>query len=214
MDLVMPVMNGLEATRQVRQSPELKEVIVIACSASAFAFNRQESLEAGCNDFLTKPVQAEDLFAMVGRYLNIQWVYEPTPRGSDQGQAVVESLVAPPPEELTVLLDLVKKGKVIAIRQEAARLEQVRRGLSTVCGRSAADDEEFQPERTLSVAHPLSARRRKMNTATLNQGTILIVDDTPTNLAILVDYLAERGFDISVAMDGLSAIEQISDTQS
>ena len=52
-----------------------------------------------------------------------------------------------------------------------------------------------------------------MNTATLNHGTILIVDDTPTNLAILVDYLAERGFDIAVAMDGLSAIEQISDTR-
>jgi PleD family two-component response regulator len=51
-----------------------------------------------------------------------------------------------------------------------------------------------------------------MTTATLHQGTILIVDDTPTNLAILVDYLAERGFDIAVAMDGLSAIEQISDT--
>ncbi len=125
MDLVMPVMNGLEATRQVRESPELKEVIVIACSASAFAFNRQESLGAGCNDFLTKPVQAEDLFAMVGRYLNIQWMYEPASRGSDLGQAVVESLVAPPPEELTVLLDLVRKGKVIAIRQEAARLEQL-----------------------------------------------------------------------------------------
>jgi diguanylate cyclase (GGDEF)-like protein len=52
-----------------------------------------------------------------------------------------------------------------------------------------------------------------MNAATLNQGTILIVDDTPTNLEILVDYLAERGFDIAVAMDGLSAIEQISDTR-
>jgi CheY-like chemotaxis protein len=125
MDLVMPVMNGLEATQQVRQSPELKDVIVIACSASAFAFNRQESLEAGCNDFLTKPVQAEDLFEKVARYLNIQWVYEPAPQGSDPGQAFAESLVAPPPEELTVLLDLVKKGKVIAIRQEAARLEQL-----------------------------------------------------------------------------------------
>ena len=98
---------------------------MIACSASAFAFNRQESLEAGCNDFLTKPVQAEDLFAMVGRYLHVQWMYEPGPRGSDQEQVVVESLVAPPPEELTVLLDLVRKGKVIAIRQEAARLEQL-----------------------------------------------------------------------------------------
>jgi CheY-like chemotaxis protein len=125
MDLVMPAMNGLEATQQVRQSPELKDVIVIACSASAFAFNRQESLEAGCNDFLTKPVQAEELFEKVGRYLNIQWVYETAPRVSEQGQAVAVALVVPPPEELTVLFDLVRKGKVIAIRQEAARLEQL-----------------------------------------------------------------------------------------
>src|SRR5262249_32683514 len=125
MDLVMPVMNGLEATRQVRQSPELKDVIVIACSASAFAFNRQESLEAGCNDFLTKPIQAEDLFEQVSRYLNIQWVYETAPRASAQGNTVAEALVVPRPEELTVLFDLVKKGKVLAIRQEAARLEQL-----------------------------------------------------------------------------------------
>lgn len=125
MDLVMPVMNGVEATRQMRQSPDLKDVVVIACSASAFAFNRQESLEAGCNDFLTKPVQAEDLFEKIGRYLNIQWVYETAPHVSEQGRAVAESLVAPRPEELTVLFDLVKKGKVIAIRQEAARLEQL-----------------------------------------------------------------------------------------
>jgi diguanylate cyclase (GGDEF)-like protein len=52
-----------------------------------------------------------------------------------------------------------------------------------------------------------------MKEATRNHGTILIVDDTPTNLEILVDYLAEQGFDISVAMDGLSALEQISETR-
>jgi diguanylate cyclase (GGDEF)-like protein len=52
-----------------------------------------------------------------------------------------------------------------------------------------------------------------MNDATPHQGTILIVDDTPTNLAILVDYLAEQGFDIAVAMDGLSALEHISETR-
>ena len=125
MDLVMPVMNGVEATQQVRESSELKDVIVLACSASAFAFNRQESLAAGCHDFLTKPIQAEELFEKLGRYLNIQWVYETASRGSNQGQAVAESLVVPPPEELIVLLDLVKKGKVIAIRQEAARLERL-----------------------------------------------------------------------------------------
>jgi diguanylate cyclase (GGDEF)-like protein len=52
-----------------------------------------------------------------------------------------------------------------------------------------------------------------MNEETPTQGTLLIVDDTPTNLEILVDYLAEQGFDISVAMVGYSAIEQIHDVR-
>jgi CheY-like chemotaxis protein/nitrogen-specific signal transduction histidine kinase len=110
MDLVMPVMNGLEATQHIRQSPELQDMIVIACSASAFAFNRQDSLEAGCNDFLTKPVQAEDLFEKIGRYLNLQWVYDTAPRGEEQGQVVAESLVVPRPEELTALFDSAGRG--------------------------------------------------------------------------------------------------------
>ena len=208
MDLVMPGMNGVEATQQLRQSPELQDVIVIACSASAFAFNRQESLEAGCNDFLTKPVQAEDLFEKVGRYLNLQWLYDTAPRVREHGPAVAESLVVPRPEELTALFDLVKKGKVIAIRQEAACLEQLG-GLSTVCGRSAADDEEFQPERTFSGS-PLSARRG-MKEATRNHGTILIVDDTPTNLEISSIILLSRDLHFS---DGWSERpEQISDTR-
>ncbi|HEY9706658.1 MAG TPA: ATP-binding protein, partial [Oculatellaceae cyanobacterium] len=50
MDLVMPVMDGFEATRQLRQSTNLKDIVVIAASASAFDQDHCQSLAAGCND--------------------------------------------------------------------------------------------------------------------------------------------------------------------
>ena len=55
MDLVMPVMDGLEATRQIRQIPAFQGVVVIGVSASALEAKRQVSLDAGCDDFLAKP---------------------------------------------------------------------------------------------------------------------------------------------------------------
>ena len=48
-----------------------------------------------------------------------------------------------------------------------------------------------------------------MNEDPIRPGSLLIVDDTPTNLEILVDFFSEQGFDVFVAMDGESAIEQI-----
>ena len=62
MDLIMPVMDGIEATRRIRQLPGGKDVTIIASSASVFEFNQQDSLKAGCNDILNKPIRADELF--------------------------------------------------------------------------------------------------------------------------------------------------------
>ena len=62
MDLIMPVMDGIEATSRIRQLPEGNDVTIIASSASVFQFNQQDSLKAGCNDFLNKPIRADELF--------------------------------------------------------------------------------------------------------------------------------------------------------
>jgi two-component system sensor histidine kinase/response regulator len=69
MDMQMPVMNGLEATRAIRKLPNRQAVPILAMTANAFAEDREACLEAGMNDFLTKPVVPEKLFEVLLKWL-------------------------------------------------------------------------------------------------------------------------------------------------
>ncbi len=127
-DLVMPVMDGFEATRRLRISPDLKDVVVIAISASVFDFNQQQSQEVGCNGFLPKPVRQADLLEKLQVHLGLEWVYEEgiaaKATGSQREQeSLGESIAAPPTEETAVLLDLAMRGDIRGIVERAAHLE-------------------------------------------------------------------------------------------
>ncbi len=77
MDMRMPVMDGYEAVRQIRQSPEGDTVPIIAITASAFGEQRREILAAGCNEMVTKPFQTHEIFKVMGRFLDMEYIYEP-----------------------------------------------------------------------------------------------------------------------------------------
>jgi CheY-like chemotaxis protein len=79
MDLVMPGMNGLDTTRALRALPSLRNLVIIAISASAFSSDRDRSIEAGCDDFLAKPVRIQRLLAVLQEHLGLQWRYQPVP---------------------------------------------------------------------------------------------------------------------------------------
>ena len=67
MDIKMPVMNGYAATMEVRQiNPKIP---IIAQTAYAFSEDRQKAEAAGCNDYITKPINSKELFAMMQKYL-------------------------------------------------------------------------------------------------------------------------------------------------
>jgi signal transduction histidine kinase/CheY-like chemotaxis protein/ligand-binding sensor domain-containing protein len=70
MDCQMPVMDGYEATRALRQRPELKDLPVIAMTANAMAADRQKVLEAGMDDHVAKPIRIDDLFATLARWVH------------------------------------------------------------------------------------------------------------------------------------------------
>ena len=69
MDVQMPVMNGLEATRAIRKMPHLKKLPIIAMTADAMQDNREHCLEAGMNDFVTKPVNRQELLLTLSKYV-------------------------------------------------------------------------------------------------------------------------------------------------
>lgn len=61
MDLDLPVLNGWEATRRLKASPQTQHIPVIAVSAYAMASDRERALAAGCDDFFSKPVNLKGL---------------------------------------------------------------------------------------------------------------------------------------------------------
>ncbi|WP_325481534.1 ATP-binding protein [Piscinibacter sp.] len=73
MDNVMPVMNGLEATRRLRALPVFKDVPVIAISASASQSDMDEAAQAGATDFLPKPFRAAQLLSLLERHLGLRF---------------------------------------------------------------------------------------------------------------------------------------------
>jgi len=66
LDIKMPEMNGYEASRQIRQFN--KDVIIIAQTAYALAGDREKAIEAGCNDYVSKPIRKEKLMEVVQKY--------------------------------------------------------------------------------------------------------------------------------------------------
>lgn len=59
MDLSLPVMDGLEATKQIRSNAEMKETVIVAVTAHSDPDHRTRALAAGCNAFVTKPIDFE-----------------------------------------------------------------------------------------------------------------------------------------------------------
>jgi DNA-binding response OmpR family regulator len=120
--------------RRIRNLSHYKDVAIIASSASVFATDQHKSLEGGANDFVGKPVQAEELFEILHKYLKLEWIYEELkhekittlPFSSDaQSLSESTSVVAPPPGEIELLFELAMRGNVKGIVKRSEHLEKL-----------------------------------------------------------------------------------------
>ncbi len=70
MDMSLPVIDGWEATRRLKATPETKHIPVIALTAHALVEDREKSFAAGCDEFETKPIDFQQLLEKIELFLN------------------------------------------------------------------------------------------------------------------------------------------------
>ncbi|MEL6824362.1 MAG: response regulator, partial [Calditrichota bacterium] len=73
MDMQMPEMDGLEATRCIRKltNPDVAEIPIVALTANAMTGDRERCIEAGMDDYITKPINVSQLFDVMSRLLEV-----------------------------------------------------------------------------------------------------------------------------------------------
>jgi CheY-like chemotaxis protein len=69
MDLSLPVMDGWEATRRLKANDDLRSIPVIALTSHAMVGDEEKALAAGCDDYLVKPLDEDELMARIAKYL-------------------------------------------------------------------------------------------------------------------------------------------------
>ncbi len=154
-DLVMPVKTGFEAVHEIRQIPEIKDIPIIAVSASFLDMDQKKSKRVGCQAFLSKPIDQNKLFALLGQYLPIEWVYEPidhmglSKNGTISGQTA--AIIPPPPEEMEVLYELAMLGSMRKIRDRAMLIEHLHEDYRPFANKLKDLADGFQEEEILTL---------------------------------------------------------------
>ena len=109
MDMRMPVMDGYEATGQIKSLAGDKSCFVVAVTASVLEEEKAVVLEAGCDDFLRKPFKDGEILEAISRHLGVEFIYEEaaTIADTDSSEEVLtaEELAAVPSELLTAIED-------------------------------------------------------------------------------------------------------------
>jgi PAS domain S-box-containing protein len=121
-DLSMPVMDGFEFLQKLRSHPKYKDQIVIVSSASVFEIDRHKSLDAGGNDFLPKPVQAETLLELIQKYLQLNWVYD-TQENKSKPITSLSKEIQPPAQAILIQIgELAQIGELDEIIEIAEQI--------------------------------------------------------------------------------------------
>ncbi len=90
MDIQLPSMDGLEATKRIKATPKGKDTLIVALTASAFEEDRERVLSGGCDDFVRKPFHPHAIFGILAKHLGVRFVYEPDQLHAFEGKVVDE----------------------------------------------------------------------------------------------------------------------------
>jgi PAS domain S-box-containing protein len=124
-DLAMPEMNGIEMVRQLRQMPKFQNIPILALSASIVESEKIRSINAGCDDFLAKPIDLSIFLGKIQEYLHLSWIYNQSAPKQTSDTMAEQLLIIPPFTELAAILSALGVGDFEVIAQEAQRISQL-----------------------------------------------------------------------------------------
>jgi len=127
MDMRMPGMDGLEATRRIKATDAGKTTVVAALTAHALEEEREPILAAGCDELVRKPYREQELFEIMSRRLGIRYIYEAAPaepgsvpRGAEVSSEEVAALPLALREELHEALLRLNMARISAVIERIA----------------------------------------------------------------------------------------------
>jgi len=127
-DLVMPVMNGFELVQRLASIAELREIPVVAVSASVFDYQEDTTLQTRCSAFLGKPIRMPELLQVLQTVLNLSWIYHDEPVVPAQAMPAERHPDTPvgltlAPERAEELVLLTRQGDISAILERVQTME-------------------------------------------------------------------------------------------
>jgi signal transduction histidine kinase/CheY-like chemotaxis protein len=153
MDMRMPVMDGYEATKQIRATTKGQATAIIALTASAFEEERAIVLSAGCDDFLRKPFREADIFEMMHKHIGVRYIYD-EPTDSTQAKTDIqnvltkEALVAVPIE---LLVNLSQATRLCDLEEINSYINEIRNYNTALADTLATLANEFQYPEIVSL---------------------------------------------------------------
>jgi signal transduction histidine kinase/CheY-like chemotaxis protein/HPt (histidine-containing phosphotransfer) domain-containing protein len=143
MDMQMPIMDGYEATRRIRATPALANQCIIAMTANAMAEDKRRCLEAGMDDFETKPIDADHLYQTLVKWLPDDAKAIEATKVSQVSQASeVTEVTEVAPIDLTVLDKLLRNNSVKIAKFALKFLQTSRAALAEM--QAAHDNDDLQ----------------------------------------------------------------------
>jgi signal transduction histidine kinase/CheY-like chemotaxis protein len=148
MDVRMPVMDGLEATKHIKATATGQETAIIALTASTLEEDEQNVLAVGCDDFLRKPFKDTDIFEFMHKHIGVRYVYEEmtdiTPVLTTQEILTPEALAALPKELLTQLQEA---AIMLDMEETQVLISQIRSHNENIANALEQLTKEFQYDR-------------------------------------------------------------------
>jgi signal transduction histidine kinase/CheY-like chemotaxis protein len=125
MDMMMPLMDGFDAVRRLRATPEFESTPIIAVSASVFIEDQHQVLAVGCQAFLSKPIDLDRLYSLLQQFLHLDWIHRkaepvaPSNASTYPDQAIRTAF---PASEVSAICEMAADGRMPPISDRLSKI--------------------------------------------------------------------------------------------